>query len=160
MTAKTSDVVASLRSLTATFAASLVLFGVVLTRLPNLPNGPVFPWIPILGAIAVYTVVAPRFAERPLTCTSPATLAGAYRTRFFLRLAFAETTALFAFTFTFIGGPVWTYSLGAAFSLFRMATNAAPTPASLARDQQKLDAGGCTLSLVAALRGSSSPPTE
>ncbi len=56
------------------------------------------------------------------------------RTRFFLRIAFAETVALFGFVFVFIGAARWTYYAAAAVSLFPFWTSAAPTRAALARD--------------------------
>ena len=110
------------------------------------------PWIPLLVALTLMCFSSTRL-EKPLDCTSPTQLAGSYRTRFFVRLAFAECPALFAFCFVFIGAPTWTYYLGMAFSLIRIATNVAPTRAALTRDQAALDANGCQYSLVDALAG-------
>jgi hypothetical protein len=78
-------------------------------------------------------------------------LAGSYRTRFFQRIAFAQSVALFGFVFAFIGAPFWVYYLGAAFTLACFWIVAAPTRTALANDQRELDARGCVLSLVAAL---------
>ena len=105
--------------------------------------------------MAARVVVAGDAAEKPLDCASDTALAGAYRTRFFLRIALAESVGLFGFTFAFIGGGKWLYYAGAAFTLFRFWTHAAPTRSALVRDQEDLNASGCGRSLVAALRGSS-----
>jgi hypothetical protein len=59
--------------------------------------------------------------------------------------------------FVFRGAPLWLYYSGAAVALFRFSTTAAPTRAALARDQQELNANGCSRGLVAALRA---PPTK
>jgi hypothetical protein len=139
---------AGLRALFTSFAVAIVLFGVVLTTIPGLPNGPVVPWFPILAVIAMLMLVGERSLERPLLCDSPGALLGSYRTRFFLRIAFAESVALFGFTMTFAGGPAWIYYPAAAFTLIRFATHVAPTRAVFARDQAELDAQGCGLSLV------------
>ena len=112
-----------------------------------------FPWLPILAAIGVLCTGLNHAVERPLDCSTDEKLAGSYRTRFFLRIAFAETVALFGFVFAFIGAARWIYYLGAAFSLIRFWTVAAPTRSALARDQETLNAAGCSRLLVAALRG-------
>ena len=89
--------------------------------------------------------------ERPLDCSSDSALVQAYRTRLFLRIAFAESIALFAFVFCFVNGPKWIYYLGAGITSVRMAMYA-PTRQALERDQEELAARGCDRSLVAALR--------
>jgi hypothetical protein len=95
---------------------------------------------------------AARFAEKPLDCASDQQLSGTYRTRFFLRIAFGESVALFAFVAVFTGAPLWMYYAGATVSLIWFWTRAAPTRTALARDQEALNAAGCSRSLVAALR--------
>jgi hypothetical protein len=151
------DGLSTLRSTFVSFAVAIVLFGIVIAYMDQLPNGPVLPWVAILAVMAVASVVAERSTDRPLLCDSPARLAGSYRTRFFLRVALAESVALFAFAFSFIDAPAWIYYVGAAFTLVRFATTVAPTRAALARDQARLDAAGCDLSLVAALMDSRAP---
>jgi len=140
-----------LRSVFLAFTGALVLIANLVATSTALPNGPVVPWIPILIAFAALTLVGARATDRPLPCTSAQALAAAYRARFFLRVAFAESVALMAFTITFAGGPVWTYYVGLAFTFVRFATNVAPTRAAVARDQADLEARGCNLSLIAAL---------
>ena len=133
------------------FTLSTVLFGVVLA-FTQLRGGRTVPLLAVLVVLAVLTTAMERKAERPLDCSSATALAGSYRTRFFLRVAFAETVALFGFVFAFSGGAIWIYYAGAAFTLTRFWTGIAPTRSALAQDQAQLAAEGCVLSLVAALR--------
>jgi hypothetical protein len=147
-----------LRTVFLTFSISVVLIGVVIAVIGNLPNGPVVPWVPILVAVAVACVIGNRLTEKPLDCSSPTALAASFRTRFFVRVAFAETVAMFAFVITFIGGPVWTYDAGAAFTRLRLWTVAAPTRRALAGDQAELDARRCRMPLTRTLRDVIPPP--
>jgi hypothetical protein len=94
--------------------------------------------------------------ERPLVCTDDVALAGSYRTRFFVRVAFAETAALFGFVGFFIASVWWVYPAGAAITLIGFA-RAAPTRAKLRRDQERLNEQSCFRSLVTALCG---PPNS
>jgi F0F1-type ATP synthase membrane subunit c/vacuolar-type H+-ATPase subunit K len=142
-----------LRAVFLSFSGALLLFAIVLSVLSGQPNGPVVPWVPILAVIAVASLFGVRVStSKPLDCTSATTLATTYRTRFFLVIAFSESVALFAFVFTFIGGPRWIYDVGGAFALFRFWTVAPPTKAGLRRDQDRLTAAGCGVSLVSALQ--------
>ena len=133
------------------FTLSIVLFGAVLPFM-QLRGGRLVPFLAVLVVLAVATTALERKAERPLDCSSLTSLASSYRTRFFLRVAFAETVALFGFVFAFIGGTIWIYYAGAAFTLIRFWTAIAPTRSALAQDQAQLSVEGCTLSLMAALR--------
>jgi F0F1-type ATP synthase membrane subunit c/vacuolar-type H+-ATPase subunit K len=145
------DGLITLRQVFLSFSMALVLFGVVIAFL-DLKGGSVMPWLLILVAIAFVSLGASRVVEKPLDCSSDEQLAGTYRTRFFLRIAFGESVALFAFVAVFTGAPVWMYYAGAAVSLIWFWTRAAPTRTALARDQESLNASGCSRSLVAALR--------
>ena len=146
-----------MRALTLVAAASVLLFAGEIGRLDQLPNdqfpnGPVVPWIPVLAGVAALSILGARLAPaKRLDCSSNAKLAVTYRTRFMLRVAFAMSIALYAFTFTFIGGPVWTYYPAAAVTLAVLWSTVAPTQAALGRDQRRLQVAGCELSLVAAL---------
>jgi len=93
-----------LRQVMESFSLALVLVGVVLVFMKT-KGGDVFPWLVILVAVAILSVVISRRCERPLDCASAKGLAGSYRSRFFLRFAFAESVALVAFVFAFSGGP-------------------------------------------------------
>ena len=77
------------------------------------------------------------------------------RARIRKTIALAESIALLAFVAAFAGAPKWIYYLGAAITLVGFWTYAAPTRAAVARDQEALNAAGCSRSLVGALRGSS-----
>jgi F0F1-type ATP synthase membrane subunit c/vacuolar-type H+-ATPase subunit K len=148
-----SDGLIMLRQVFLSFSLALVSFGVVLAFL-KMPDTAVLPWLPLLMVLAIASLVVARVAEKPLDC---AALSGSYRTRFFLRLALAESVALFGFVFAFIGGGKWIYYAGAAFTLARFWTYVAPTRAALTRDQHQLNASGCGQSLIAALREPSAP---
>jgi F0F1-type ATP synthase membrane subunit c/vacuolar-type H+-ATPase subunit K len=153
------DPLMSLRSTFLSFSLALVMFGVVLTFIGGLPNGPVVAWIPVLIVFAVASVVAVRLVtSRPFDCSSDAALAGSYRTRFFATIALTEAVALFGFVFTFIGGPAWTFDAGAVFAILRLWTTNAPTRSGLRRDQDALNAQGCGRSLVQAIRSTPPPP--
>lgn len=140
-----------LRNVFASFVLAIVMFGVVLIFIPVPLQVSPWPWLFAVLVIAAVSITASKVFERPLDCTSDASLAGSYRTRFFLRIAFAEAIALFAFVFYFLTGPLWIYYVGAAIALARMLPQA-PTSAALVRDQDDLTARGCSRSLVSALR--------
>jgi hypothetical protein len=100
---------------------------------------------------AIVNRVVLHITEKPLPCENEAVLAVFYRGRMFLRIALANSPALFAFVgaFTFRGS--WIYYAGLLISLPAL-LHAAPTRSALVRDQDELTARGCPLSLVAALR--------
>jgi F0F1-type ATP synthase membrane subunit c/vacuolar-type H+-ATPase subunit K len=138
------------------FFNAIILIGVVVLVMGLDGRGTAWPWLVALGVAAVASIVVTHVADRPLDCTSPATLASSYRTRFFLRLAFAEPVALLGFVFSFTSQTAWVYFPAAAFTLYRFWTVAAPTRSALVADQRQLKVQGCSLSLVAALR--TTPP--
>src|SRR3954465_12518740 len=89
----------NLRSLYLAFLGSLVLYGFVLPFVvPFRGDRATLPWAIALIVVAIATFAFPRVVERPMPCDA---LAGYFRTRFFLRIAFANTTALFGFVFAF-----------------------------------------------------------
>src|SRR5437899_7677287 len=79
-----------LRRVFTSFFVAIVTFGIVLAFL-KVPRASILPWVPILVVLAIVSVVAGDAAERPLDCASDTALAGSYRTRFFLRIALAES---------------------------------------------------------------------
>ena len=150
------DPITLIRILYLTFLTALVLYGYVLLFItPFRSEHDGLGWIIGIGAVAAVNLVLVRRVERPLPCESDAMLAGAFRARLFLRIAFAETPALFGFTAAFVTDSNWVFYLCVLFSLPAL-VRAAPTRAALIRDQDELTARGCNLSLVAALR--STPP--
>ena len=136
------------------FVSALLLFQIVLLFMGTTDGptstGAAFALLGI-GALSVF-VMAPIIERRALLdCASETTLAASYRTRFFLRIAFAESAALFGFVGFFIANLWWVYPASlvlAAVGFLRLA----PTRANLAEDQRLLRDRGCNLSLVAALR--------
>jgi hypothetical protein len=157
---RADDGLVLLRILFISFCSSVLLFGVVLLLLGGgqVEDGPApGPWGLALSGYGVVALAATRLVERPLSCDSDVALAGGYRTRFFLRLAFSESVALFGFVLVFVVGPAWLYFLGAAFTAVGFA-RLAPTRSNLERDQQALLAAGCTRSVVGALRGNPARP--
>jgi hypothetical protein len=69
----------------------------------------------------------------------------------FLRIAFAQSIALFGFVFAFTSMSNWLYYFAVVLSLPSL-LRAAPTRAALIREQDELTAQGCSHSLIAALR--------
>ncbi len=103
-------------------------------------------------AAGIVALVARRlFADRALDCTDGATLASSYRTRFFLRMALAESTALIGFALCFVTQSPWPYVVALPFTAVGFLL-AAPSSGHLTRDQTRLSTSGCTLNVVAALR--------
>lgn len=101
-----------LRQVFLSFAGALVAFGVVLAVLyptshpPRDPPTAVVVGLLAFGAIGV--LVEPRL-ERGLDCTDDTTLAGTFRARFFLRMAFANAAALYGFVGFFLTYAWWPY---------------------------------------------------
>ncbi len=107
-----------LRAQWVTFVSALVLFLAVEAALqaPARPVASVGSARTIGLVVAGFgfgVLVAARFVERPLPCSADA-LVGAYRTRFFLRVAFANSGALVGFVLSFTTGRWWVYAFGLA----------------------------------------------
>jgi len=148
------DGVLMLRQVFVSFCLSIALFGVVLAVLYPSSKPPADP--PIAVAIGLLVLGGVSFAagqraERPLNCESDVKLAGSYRTRFFLRMAFSQAAALFGFVGFFLTFAWWTYPIGATITAIGY-RRAAPTAWRLASDQQELSSRGCARSLIRALR--------
>ena len=152
----TGNALVLLRQVFMSFCLALVLFGVVLAFLwPAQSKEPESPGLAVLIlGLGIAAGVAGRFVEKPLVCTDDASLAGSYRTRFFVRIAFAETAAVFGFVGFFIASVWWVYPAGATIAFIGFA-RAAPSRTRLRRDQERLSESGCFRSLVTAL---SHPP--
>ena len=147
-----ADLRIALRSIVVVFSGVLLFLASFLATFPNLPNGAVMPWLALLAVIAAAALNTARLlTHQPLDCSSDDALAAAYVPMVCIRLALSESIALFALTFTFLGGPAWTYYVGAACSLIWLWVGVAPTRSTLARDQRHLGQQGCERSLVDAL---------
>ena len=140
-----------LRLLFTSFAMALFFIGVVVVVLSSGTSAAeatsVGPIATSVVGCGMFSLFIPRFVERPLDCSSPQALVVSYRTRFFLRIAFADAAALVGFVGFFLADAWWLYPLGVAFALVGFA-RLAPTRANLARDQEELNLAGCGHSLV------------
>ena len=132
--------------LVASFALALLAFGRVV-RASEL-DGDAWYWAIVVVVLGVGSYFGCRLIERhkPLDCGTDGSLLESYRSRIFLRIAFAEVPALLAFFFAFAFGPGWLYYVGMVISLVLLA-RAAPTQRALQADQRDLDATGCGRSL-------------
>lgn len=140
------------RQVWMSFTSALILIGVVVLFIATTPTGSGTPWAVGLAVATVVLHAAVTWAlSKPLSCADLAALAGSYRTRFFLTLAFSQAIALLAFVAAVVVGR---WSVYWAFVPFALIGNmrAAPTRAHLAAEQEKLRSSGCSLSLVRALR--------
>jgi len=143
-----------LRQLFSAFAGALLLIGVVVAFLASgeptanaMSPGPVALGVVGYGVVSLFI---PGLVARPLDCTDAGALVASYRTRFFLRIAFADAAALVGFVGFFLADEWWMYPLGAAFALVGFA-RLAPTQGNLRDDQETLPRSGCGLSLVQVL---------
>jgi cbb3-type cytochrome oxidase subunit 3 len=150
-----ANVLQLLRLLFTSFAMSLVLIGVVVIALadsePAEADRPaasvVAAGVVAYGALSLF---APRLIERPLDCSDETALVSGYRTRLFLRIAFANAAALIGFVGFFLSGAAWMYPLGAIFAVMGY-VRLAPSRRNLERDQEELNQQGCGLSLTGLL---------
>lgn len=146
------DGLAMLRDVWTAFFGAVVMFGVVLLFIPQVPTGTAAAPTVILAVLALALLAgASVVGRRPLECATPEALANSYRTRFFLRTALSEMIALAAFAAAFVAGRNWLYYVFAPLTLAGFLANA-PTGSHLAAEQEALQWNGCAHSLVAALR--------
>lgn len=114
------------------------------------PSGETVPLI-VLG---LYTAGVVGFAawgwSRPLKTDSETMLAESFRTRFFFRLALAESPSLMGFVMFLITGSLWPYVLSLMVTAALLAL-AAPTERRIDLAQQEVVAKGSALSLREAL---------
>jgi hypothetical protein len=155
------DGLVALRVMFMTFTGGRACIGVVVAALAPTWRLDTSVLATGVGALAVAVVglaerVGSRLLSRPLDHSSPEALAGGYRTRFFLRLAFADASATVGFAgFVLTANPAL-HALAVGFAAVRFA-RLAPSARNLAEDQAELQMAGCSQSLVAALRAGSPP---
>ena len=147
------DGLVTLRYVFAAFVVAVLVIAAPAVILRDRAVGVTSPALSVLiiavagvAALGAQRLIAPR-----LDCTTEETLAATYRSRFFLRLALAESPALIAFAVAISLGPWWVYFVGLAFALVGL-WYAAPTKGRLNHDQRQLDNGGCAHRLVPAIR--------
>ncbi len=143
------NVLAFTRQMFVSYCLSLVAITVVVFILA----GTVEPEDPqtalaagMVVAIGIVGLIAERLLNRQLDCSSDASLAASYQTRFFLRVAFAQSAALGGFALSMALGPWWVNLIGlgfAAVGMFRLA----PTRRRLEVEQAEFTAKGCHRSL-------------
>ena len=149
-----SDGLILLRGILLSFAPALVLIGVVVAVLDaggGLGTGMSAPPASLGVASVGLASLAGSALERPLHCEDDARLAKSYTQRFFLRVALAEAAALIGFLAFVLTGSGWMYPLACAFTAMGF-WRLAPTAEHLREDEERLQASGCSRSLVAALR--------
>lgn len=104
-----------------------------------------------VNLVALVSLVGGRIGVPRLDASEPECFVRSYRSRLFARLAWAEAPAVLAFAaFLLLGGEAWVFGIGLAASLAGFAL-AAPTRASLRREQQQLIASGSSLDLLEVL---------
>jgi F0F1-type ATP synthase membrane subunit c/vacuolar-type H+-ATPase subunit K len=147
------DGLESIRQVCLTFSVVIILFGVaVAVVVHGSDKAPARPWIVGIAAVTAFCLGAEEvFGRRPLDCANPTSLATTYRSRFFIRTAFSQAIALFAFVGAMTISEWWLYWMFLPFALFGLARNA-PTRRHLESAQDQLRADGCRLSLVRVLR--------
>ena len=119
----------------------------------DVPVGVVAAAVTLVG---LFSLIGARIAVPRLDWTDAARLVTSYRSRLFGRVAWAEVPALVAFAgFLLLGGEAWVFGIGLMASLANLA-RAAPTRASVRRDQERLRPSRSTLDLLSLL---SPPPT-
>jgi hypothetical protein len=160
------------RTIFLTFALALAAIGgvvAVLTNFSNLDHGPHrpdasmtrgFTAAPVVISTAALIVSARIGGRLRVTATTTAArLAGLYRARFFIRIAFSDACALIGFSGFVSTGRWWLYLIGAAFAAVGFAM-VAPTAGHLRRDQDTIDETWSGLNLIAALRSTPPPPSR
>jgi hypothetical protein len=157
-----TDTLTTLRALFGSFCAGYALLGIVVAVLSGAADLDIGLSGTAVGiavlAIGLLALLALRFISRPLDCRGTVKLAASYNTRFFVRMALAESVALLGFAGFIVTGHGWLYPLGLAFTAVGFYW-LAPTARNLARDQEELNKAGCSESLVAALRTTRPPGT-
>lgn len=152
-------VIAALRRIWAAFCVAMVLIGVVVLILQSeggVKRTGVSADLVVGGVtlIGMLSLVGGRVWVPQLDGSDLGSIIQSYRSRFFARVAWAEAPALLAFGgFLLLGGEPGVYLIGLTASLIGFAL-AVPSPASLRRDQARLDASGKTLNLLESLGGS------
>ena len=114
-------------------------------------------WIPWgVGGIGLACIAGVLWVRhRRLDTSSSQRLAGSYSGSFFIGIGVAQVAILYGFVGVFVAGKFWIYLLGMALGLAALAL-VGPTRRELARRQEQIAAQGSSLSLVRALKESSS----
>jgi membrane associated rhomboid family serine protease len=151
--ARQQDPLEAFRQLWMTFAVAMVLYGVVIVfAVPSsVQHRAALGVIAVAIVTAVSLLAAEALCRQPLDGSDPGKLLASYRTRLFVRVAFANVITFAAFAVTFVLSQRWVYWLFLPFGLFEL-WRGAPTKGHLRQEQEKLYLDGSSLSLVRALR--------
>jgi F0F1-type ATP synthase membrane subunit c/vacuolar-type H+-ATPase subunit K len=144
-----------LRQVFVSFCTVVVLFAVVVAMVARPAAGEtsrdVGTWTAVVVLVGAVALTATRMiSARRLDTTDATTLGNAFRTRFFLGLATAESVALVGFVGAFLALSPAVYLLAAVMTLVGFAL-IAPTRVHLEREDEALRAAGSTISLYEAL---------
>jgi len=115
----------------------------------------------VAGLSAICLAGIAHYRGRPLSLreSSPAALAGSFRTVFYVSLGLATAPLLYGVCGVFVAASRVPLSVGMVFTI-AAATLTAPTAASIRRQQSKLSEGGSTLSLGRAITAPSPSPDK
>jgi hypothetical protein len=140
-----------LRSVFLSLVVPLFLFLVALTFIEPWDGGDErwTPWMVLAIGVLSLAGIA-RIRRRPLPVGSVKALALTYRSLFFIGIGLAEAAALWGIVGVFLGGSLWIYLVGLAFSLVGLRM-VAPTEGDIERRQREIAAAGSSLSLLDAL---------
>jgi hypothetical protein len=143
------NLVIALRSVVVVITPLIGAIGSAIAAVLEPAHGPVAPWLALLSLFAISNYATCRLiTTRPLDCASDASLAAGYISSVCLRITFATSLALFAYTFAIIAERAWLYAVGAVSSLLWLWSEIAPTGRTIARDQRRISSQGCDRSLV------------
>ena len=160
VTKSAQDGLTAIRSILLSIIFALFIF-VIALRIIVRPDGGDPGRTPYLiaGIGLISASVISWLVRRPLAAPDNRSLAGAWRTRFFVGLAVAEAAALLGFVVALSVGNTWVYGIGLAFALYGLWA-IAPSRRNLARDQERIRARGSPLDLTTALLGGSEDAPE
>lgn len=147
-----TNVLVAVRRLFVSFAVALVMVGIVGIIVSTGAEEDVDPALAAVGAFALGTagVAASRRMARNLPCEDVGQLIGGYRTRFFLRIAFADGALLLGFVGGLFSGSAWPVAAGAIPAAIGFVL-LAPSRANLQREDEALRLRGCPHSLYGSL---------
>ena len=145
----------AIRVIFSSFVAGVVLFGIVaLVAVATSKTKPTHPSVAfplIVLGVAVVLLVLARTVKAPLDTSGEEALSSTYRARFVIRAALVEGATLFGIVGFLRTAQWWMVPAVALIGVVGF-VGVAPTARALAREQERLEAKGCSLSLTAALR--------
>lgn len=144
----------SIRVIFSAFVTGVIVFGIVaMVLVAGMKTKPadqslVFPLVVL--SIAVVLLIVSKKVGKPLDTSSEEALSRTYRERFIIRAAIAEGAALLGIVGFISAAQWWMVPVVVLIGVVGF-VSAAPTTGALQREQERLQAQGCPLSLTAAL---------